>query len=104
MGASKTLQTLAEAGFSVALDDGRIVVWPAERLTDRLRDAIRGNRSELVALLMSVGAEVDALIARLRVSAPNKWTDADVTETRHNACRDYPAGLNCLRALTGSKQ
>lgn len=104
MSASTTLQTLAEAGFTVALDGDRIVVSPAPRLTDGLRASIRANRADLVALLQSVEREAAELIERLRQADPAKWTVEDIAEARRTVCRDYPAGINCLRTLTGSKQ
>jgi len=104
MDAATTLRTLSEAGFTVVLDSARIVVTPATRLDDNLRAAIRAHRDELATLLASVEREASELIERLRRADPGRWTSADVDEARRTACRDYPAGINCLRALTGSKK
>lgn len=51
MGAHELLLNLAARGIRLAVQDGRLVVTPASRLTDSDRDAIRNCRGELLALL-----------------------------------------------------
>lgn len=54
MGARDTLSTLAAAGLSVELKEGRLIVKPRELLTDAMRDAIRAQRDELAAELSAL--------------------------------------------------
>lgn len=54
MGAADILDPLTKlraAGLTVTMDDGRVIVQPAERLTDELRQTIRDHRAEIVATL-----------------------------------------------------
>lgn len=57
MGAPEVLRLLRQSGLDVTADGGRLIVQPAERLTDDLRQLIRGNR--LSILLMLGAAESD---------------------------------------------
>ncbi|NKN34101.1 hypothetical protein [Marichromatium bheemlicum] len=62
MDAAEILHTLADQGFSVAVDGERLTVAPVSRLTDDLRAEIREHRAEVVALLTAAGnAYLDAI-------------------------------------------
>jgi hypothetical protein len=51
MGAFDLLQTLASAGITVAAEAGRLLVVPASKLTDTMREALRASKPELVQML-----------------------------------------------------
>ncbi len=51
MGAIDVLQALAGEGVSISAVAGRLVVQPASKLTDDMREAIRASKPELVAML-----------------------------------------------------
>ena len=51
MGARDLLAELAEAGLSLATEGDRLVIWPASKLTDPMRNALREAKPELLALL-----------------------------------------------------
>ncbi len=51
MGARDLLHDLAGAGLSVTADGDRLVIWPASRLTNDLRDQLRAAKPDLLALL-----------------------------------------------------
>ena len=51
MGALDLLLSLASAGLSVTAEAGRLVIRPASKLTDDMREALREAKPELLALL-----------------------------------------------------
>ena len=51
MDAPTTLHLLVNGGFAVGIDGENLTVRPVSRLTDKLRQAIRANKPELLALL-----------------------------------------------------
>ncbi len=51
MGAPEVLCLLRQSGLDVTADGGRLIVQPAERLTDDLRKLIRGNRVSILSML-----------------------------------------------------
>ena len=51
MGARDLLAELAEAGLSLATEGDRLVIWPASKLTDPMRNALSEAKPELLALL-----------------------------------------------------
>ena len=51
MGAPDLLQALRAQGFTLRAEDGRVMVAPAERITDELRAVIRANKAELLTAL-----------------------------------------------------
>ena len=56
MGARDLLSSLAGAGLSVTAEAGRLVIWPASKLTDDMREALRAAKPELLALLSDAAA------------------------------------------------
>lgn len=71
MGARDLLAELAGAGFTIAADDGRLVIRPWSKLSESMRDALREAKPELLALL--AGGEPEALD-----QAAEPWSDADI--------------------------
>jgi hypothetical protein len=104
MSATALWERMTAAGFALELEDGRIFVSPANRITDAIRSEVRAHRDELAALLGSVEREAADLIERLHQADPDRWTQADIDEARRSVRCDYPAGITCLRALTGTKR
>jgi hypothetical protein len=51
MDAADLLLNLAGAGFELDVADGKLLVTPASRLTDKLRLELRANKPGLIALL-----------------------------------------------------
>ncbi len=54
MGARELLATVSAAGLSITADGDRLVIRPASKLTDPLRDALRQAKPELLVLLHAV--------------------------------------------------
>jgi hypothetical protein len=57
---SDPLATLREAGFTVALEGGRLRVSPASRLTPELRALVQAHRDEIIAALQREASPVQA--------------------------------------------
>jgi len=57
------LQALHVASVSVRVHEGRLQVYPAERLTDSLRAALRDQRAGLIALLAQIEQTTADLLA-----------------------------------------
>lgn len=79
MGARDLLANLTGAGFTIEVEGDRLQVWPASRLTDAQRAALRRAKPDLLALLADIAtarpykptkAEGDAAHAE-------PWDDAD---------------------------
>jgi hypothetical protein len=51
MGAPEVLHLLGESGLTVATDAGRLIVTPADRLTDEIRQLIRDNKPGILEVL-----------------------------------------------------
>ena len=51
MGARDLLNDLAEAGMTIRADGNRLLIRPAEKLTDDMRQALRAAKAELLAEL-----------------------------------------------------
>ena len=51
MGARELMRKLTGAGFSLAADGEKLVIRPASKLTDELRDELRAAKPELLSLL-----------------------------------------------------
>lgn len=51
--ADELLHRLRAARFRLVADGNKLLVSPRERITDELRDEIKANRAELLALLMA---------------------------------------------------
>lgn len=56
MGARELLDDLAGAGFSIAAEGDRLVIRPWSKLTDDMREALRCQKPELLALLANQDA------------------------------------------------
>ena len=79
MGARDLLNDLAEAGITIRADRNRLLIRPAERLTDDMRQALRAAKAELLAELGARPARADP--AALPSSPVRPWrlskADAD---------------------------
>ena len=53
MTATQVLQWVRAEGFHLRVSDGKLLVSPASKLTDEMRDVIREHRPALVALLLA---------------------------------------------------
>ena len=58
MGARELLYELRAAGISVAVEGDRLLVRPADRLTDSYRAALRAAKPEVINLLAGSDVEV----------------------------------------------
>lgn len=65
MESAALLRDLHEARLTVQVSDGRLLIQPAERLTDDHRAAIRAHKPELLEYL----AEVERVTAQLLTAA-----------------------------------
>ena len=79
MGARALLDDLHTAGLTITADGDRLVIWPASKLTDDMRTALRAAKSELLAELGARPAKADP--AALPTSPVRRWrlsqADAD---------------------------
>lgn len=60
--AMRALNRIRAAGFTLEVDDGRLMVEPLSRLTDAQRAFIRAHKPALVALLMDAEIVYRALV------------------------------------------
>ena len=74
MGARDLLADLVGAGLSVTAEGGRLLIRPASKLTDCMREALRNAKPELLALL---ACQRDAPAAPLDLAGV-AWTAADI--------------------------
>lgn len=58
MAAVRALNRMRAAGFSLALENDRLMVEPLSRLTDAQRAYLRAHKSALVALLNASSAAI----------------------------------------------
>ena len=64
--AMRALNKMRAAGFALSVRDDRLIVAPADRLTEKQRDYIRTHKPALVALLM----DAETLHAALALAGP----------------------------------
>lgn len=88
---ARALETIRAAGFKVTLsDDMKLYVVPANRITDALREFVRGHRSEIVASLQAEQEALTAPLPQLPKVAPltrAEWeTLASAYQAHHAAC------------------
>ena len=90
MDATAILDRLFELGVSVRAEGGNVVIQPASKTPPELKDAIRGNKAEVLALLANPPTK-DSLLDRLQkgqiwltahhaqwiVNGPNAASDAE---------------------------
>lgn len=69
MGTRDLLNSLAGAGLTVVADGGRLIVRPASKLTDPLREAVRNAKPELLRLLAEA-RPIDPIMADGAMAAP----------------------------------
>lgn len=63
-------KTLLDAGMTARVNDGQLLIGPAERITDDLRAAIKDGKPALLALLQGQGLDLelqDLIGAAMRV-------------------------------------
>ena len=76
MGARDLLDELTRAGLTVTPDGDRLVVRPAARLTDALRNALRGAKLEVLALLTEPARPYRLSRAEADAAHAVQWDDA----------------------------
>lgn len=107
MSATQVLHLIRESGLTVTADGERLIVTPADRLTDKTRQLIRDNKPEIVAALKSSSraiAEaqsiVDELTHLVRVCGERYQFSADEhAEALAIALADPHDALACFRAM-----
>jgi hypothetical protein len=92
MGANDVMQVLSAAGLTVTADGDRLMVSPAELLTDDLRNLIRSNKGVLLRLAGGSAETIPGPAAENPLK-PTKATSTLPTDTARmfNAC--VAAGL-----------
>lgn len=107
MSAAQVLHRLQQSGLTVTADGERLIVTPADRLTDKTRQLIRDNKPKIVAALKSSSraiteaqSMVDELTCLVRVCGERY----DFTETEHAealaiALADPVDALTCFRSM-----
>jgi len=74
VGARDLLGDLAVAGIRVEVDGARLLVGPADRLTDRHRDELREHKAEVLALLTEPPRPFRLAPAAAAVAHADPWT------------------------------
>lgn len=62
MNAFEVLHLIRESGLTVTTDDERLIVAPAERLTDKTRQLIRDHKPAILTALKAEAAELARLV------------------------------------------
>lgn len=86
MGARDLLAGLTAAGIRVEVDGARLLVGPADRLTDRHRDELREHKAEVLALLAEPARPY-------RLDAADAWTDDQIERFRARVRRLLALGF-----------
>ena len=95
MGGRDLLLSLASAGLSVTAEAGRLMIRPASKLTDEMREALRAAKPELLALLSDDQAPVGQLHGQADVAIPIQTCAGCQYLTRRKTCTDpASAGLD----------
>ena len=95
MGARDLLSSLAGAGLSVTAEAGRLVIWPASKLTDDMREALRAAKPQLLALPAEDQAQVDQSDGQAAVSTRARTCAGCAHLTRRQTCTEpAAAGLD----------
>ena len=110
MSVTQVLHRLQQSGLTVTADGERLIVTPADRLTDKTRQLIRDNKLEIVAALKSssraiAGAQstVDELTYLVRVCSERySFTEAENAEALAIALADPHDALTCFRAMAAT--
>ena len=79
MGANDLIFHLRESGFSIGLNNSRLQIAPAEKLTDELKQTIRRSKAEILAELQRE-ARRQKVIAMLEAAPGTQraiYTDTD---------------------------
>lgn len=107
MSAAALLKDLLGGGFSVKVDEGRLIVVPGSGLTDEQRSAIKANKAELMRLLIpppdaanEAGPVAGSTSRPYRLSAAEgyraharPWDDADIRRFQTRAGRIVRLGF-----------
>lgn len=102
MGAADTfdiLPWLRASGLTVTLDAERLVVRPAERLTDEIRGAIRAHRTEIIRRLEAEWIEAVRLLRQCGVAYG--FTEQEHAEAFTRALADRDSATRCFRTIWG---
>lgn len=84
---------IIEAGFELAEDDGKLIIWPSDRLTDEQRRFIRDHKDEIIAELKS------ATVYDLDRHAAEKDAAIKYWRFRHNGIEvDFASGATLTEA------
>lgn len=97
MCAADVLHLIRESGLTVTADGDRLIVNPADRLTDDLRTLIRDNKPDVLVALESESAELTRL-GRLHGERYG-FTETEHAEARAAALADPVDALTCFRAM-----
>jgi len=84
----------------VTLDAERLVVRPAERLTDEIRGAIRAHRTEIIRRLEAEWIEAVRLLRQCGVAYG--FTEQEHAEAFTRALADRDSATRCFRTIWGS--
>ena len=102
MGAADTfdiLPWLRASGLTVTLDAERLVVRPAERLTDELRGAIRAHRTEIIRRLEAEWIEAVRLLRQC--GEAYGFTEQDHAEALARAVANRVDATRCFQTIAG---
>ena len=74
-------RVLTDAGLTLRADGNRLIVAPADRLTDPLRDLIRKNKAELLESARAMRADSNPLMTaqQARDCHAGAWDDAEIS-------------------------
>ena len=110
MDAPTTLHLLVNGGFAVGIDGENLTVRPVSRLTDKLRQAIRANKPELLALLRKAKphappplSAADHEAIREAISERAAIREIDGGEDRATAEREAAAGMRVYQYRIADK-
>ena len=97
MSARDLLHDMLAAGFTLGAADGRLLVTPANALTEDMREALRACKPELLALL--AGGDDSIVVADHRAVATQRCADCQHL-TRVSTCAE-PVQAGLLTAAEG---
>lgn len=111
MGAPDILNLIRDSGLSLTVDGARLIVMPAEKLTDELRTLIRVHKPEILAALeqavraLEDARQATAELTRLVQVCGDRYgfTEAEHREALTVALADPVDALACFRSIAAEK-
>lgn len=93
MDAPDVMRTLGGAGVHLTLEDGLLIAGPAGRLTDELRELIRGCKPMLVEFLQDAQVTTEQLLSAAMLACDHHGDGEAARDQMRQDCLSTPVEL-----------